>query len=50
MLEIFFKYYPMLAMLGTMDLTDSETGSGRKVTFPGTEEERTEAKLPSRSS
>jgi len=25
MLEIFFKYYPMLAMLGTMDLTDSET-------------------------
>lgn len=25
MLEIFFKYYPMLATLGTMDLTDSET-------------------------
>lgn len=25
-------------------------GSGRKITFPGTQEERTEAKLPSRSS
>lgn len=24
-LEIFFKYYPMLAMLGTVDLTDTET-------------------------
>lgn len=24
-LEIFFKYYPMLATLGTIDLTDTET-------------------------